>query len=199
MNKDSSSSFNDSICVTETELPPAGLQCFSSLLLRSPATTSPQSLSAPPRPPSQRTHSELKCGTLLPRPGEVRRHLGVWSPGPSRAREPPWHCLTLTKGIELPTGSSARWAQRPPPSRLRVLPVSRGEAGGTGREEGCRDELRGSLRCLGKSRRPGLGVSVSGPGEGQAPWPPAARQSTHPQQIHVCGARRSPQRSICIV
>lgn len=160
VNKDSSSSFNDSICITETELPPVGLQCFSSLLLRSLATTFPpipQSLTALPWPRSQRTNSELKCRALLPRPGEVRRHLGVWSPGPSRAREPPWHCLTLTKGIELQAGSSARWAQRPPPSRLRVLPVSRGEAGGTGREEGCRGELRGSLRCLGKSRGPGLG------------------------------------------
>lgn len=103
----------------------------------------------------------------------------MWSPGPGRAGEPPWHCLTLTKGIGLPGGASARWAQRPPPSRLRAPRVSRGEAGGTGREEGCRGALRGSLGGLGKSHLPGLGVSVAGPGEGCPGLPRLAILRTH--------------------
>lgn len=64
------------------------------------------------------------------------------------------------KGNRAALLASDRWAQRlPRPSRPRALQVSRGEAGGTDREE-CRGALRGSPSCPGRSRRPGLRMSV---------------------------------------
>lgn len=84
------------------------------------------------------------------------------------------------KGNRAARLASDRWAQRlPRPSRLRALQVSRGEAGGTDREEACRGALRGSPSCPGRSCRPGLRMSVAGPGEG-SPWPPLGKPACAP-------------------
>lgn len=167
-----SSSFNDSICITDTALPPAGLQCFSSLL---------------PSP----LHPHLRVPLCFPEDLFSRGLTRSWSPGllslcSARSggtwRGVEWSTsLGWGASLELPDPNkgnraarlaSHRWAQQLlRPSRLRALQVSRGEAGGTDREEECKGALRGSPSCPGRSRRPGLRMSVVGPGEGP-PWPP---------------------------
>lgn len=112
------------------------------------------------------------------------------------------------KGNRSARRASARWAQRPPPpSRLRALQVSRGEAGRRGLKEKCRGALRGSPSCGSRSRRPGLGMSVS-PVQGRdrlglpslAPRTPHPHASLRTHNKPTCAGTQepTPQRLYCV-
>lgn len=90
------------------------------------------------------------------------------------------------KGNRVAGRASARWTQRRALSQLRALQVSRGEAGDTDREE-YMGALWGSLSCLGRSRRPWMGVPVAASGEVSA-LASHGSEPAYPQQTHVCGA-----------